>query len=127
MTRLSRWIHSRHNACSSTFFCLLHLLLSCKQSSGDGKYELTVLDEDDDLEKRQESQGIVVTSGLHLQVSRAASLDESLLKRGVLLRLELDCFGGLSRAEPMGQAVRHITTTVLFRRDYICRCLDQHR
>ena len=55
---------------------------------------------------------MIVTSGLHLQMSRPASSDESLLKQGVLLGLGLDCFGGLSRAEPMGQAIRHITTTV---------------
>ena len=71
------------------------MLLPCKLSTGDGKYELAVLDEDDDLENGEESQGMVDTSGLHLQMARPASLDESLLKRGVLLRLGLGWFGGV--------------------------------
>ena len=44
---------------------------------------------------RKESQGMNVSSGFHLQEARQAMLDESLLKRGVLLRLGLGWFGGV--------------------------------
>ena len=66
-------------------FCsLLRLLLPCLQGTGDGKYELALLDENDDPENGEETQGMDVPSGFHLQEARPASLDESLLKRGVI-------------------------------------------
>ena len=55
MPCLSLWIHSMHHAYSGTFFCLLRLLLSCLRSTGDGKDELALLDENVDLETGEES------------------------------------------------------------------------
>ena len=82
-------IKSRHHAYSSTFCCLLRLLLPCLQGTGDGKNELALQYKDDVLENGEESQGVDVPSGSHMQETRPASLDELSLKRGMLLRLGL--------------------------------------
>ena len=60
-----------------------------------GNYDLAQLDEDDDLENEEESQSMDVLSEVRLQKARSASLDESFLKREVLVRLGLGWFGGV--------------------------------
>ena len=74
MSCISLRIHSRHHTCSSTFCCLLLLLLPCQEGTGDGKNELVLLDEDDNLENEEESQGMDApltcrNLGQHLQMS----------------------------------------------------------
>ena len=55
---------------------------------------------------RKESQDMNVASGFHLQEARQAMLDESLLKRGVLLRLGLGWFGEVVTRRAQGASHR---------------------
>ena len=56
---------------------------------------MTLLDDDDDMSPDDEAIGMVVPDEFHLQESRPAALDSSLVKRGVLARLSMGWFGGL--------------------------------
>ena len=63
--------------------------------SDDGKDQLTLLDDDDDMSPDDEAIGMVVPDGFRLQESRPAALDSSLVKRRMLVRLSMGWFGGL--------------------------------
>ena len=78
----------------------LRSLLPCLQSTGYGKDELALLDKNDNLKDGKESRGMDVPPRFHLQEARPASLDDSLLKRGVLVRLGLGWLGGVIAGRP---------------------------
>ena len=60
-----------------------------------GKDPQTLLDEDDDMSPEDEAVGIAIPDGFRPQESRPATLDGSVVKRGVLVRLSMEWFGGL--------------------------------
>ena len=56
---------------------------------------LSLLDDEDDMSPEDEAIGMVIPDGFCLQESRPADLDNSLVKRGVLVRRSMGWFGGL--------------------------------
>lgn len=69
--------------------------LCCSGVFDNGKDPKTLLDDEDDISPEDEAIGMVIPDGFRLQESRPAALDNSLLKRGVLVRLGMGWFGGL--------------------------------
>ena len=55
---------------------------------------LTQLDDEDDMSPEDAAIGMVIPDRFRLQESRPADLDNSLVKRGVLVRLSMGWFGG---------------------------------
>ena len=56
--------------------------------------ELALLDEDDSMDPEDEIHGMEIPDGYHLQASKPAALDSSLLQGGVLIRLGMGWLGG---------------------------------
>ena len=77
------------------FHCRYAIVVWISGGSDDGKDQLTLLDDDDDMSPDDEAIGMVVPDGFRLQEARPAALDSSLVKRGVLVRLSMGWFGGL--------------------------------
>ena len=65
----------------------------CKAGGYDKENEQTLLDDDDVVEEGGVID-LVISDGFHLQASRTAVQDNSLVKRRVVLRLSVGWFGG---------------------------------
>ena len=60
------------------------------------KNTLALLDDNDDMSPEDHAIGMVIPNGFRLQELRSAALDSSLVKCGVLLRLGMGWFGGVT-------------------------------
>ena len=54
------------------------------------------------MSPEDEAIGIVIPDGFRLQDSRTAALDNSVVKRGVLVRLSMGWFGGPDHSQESG-------------------------
>ena len=63
-------------------------------ASDNGKEPLTGLGDEDDMSPEDEAIVMVIPVGFRLQESRPPGLDNSLVKRGVLVRLRMGWFDG---------------------------------
>ena len=77
------------------FLCRYAIVVWISGGSDDGKDQLTLLNDDDDMSPDDEAIGMVVPDGFRLQEPRPAALDSSLVKQRVLVRLGMGWFGGL--------------------------------
>ncbi|CAB1117353.1 unnamed protein product [Ectocarpus sp. CCAP 1310/34] len=59
------------------------------------KDPLTQLDDDDELSPEEETLKMDIPDGFRLQASPPPALDQSIVKRGVLVKLGLGWFGGV--------------------------------
>jgi len=69
-------------------------ILAAGESSDRPEDPLATLDDDDELAPGEELRGMEIPIGFRLQISRPERLDDSLVGRGVLLRMGLGWFGG---------------------------------
>ena len=69
-------------------------ILAAGESSDRPGDPLATLDDDDELAPGEELRGMEIPIGFRLQISRPERLDDSLVGRGVLLRMGLGWFGG---------------------------------
>ena len=77
-------------------FVFPHTLIVWPSGASDNRKDpLTQLDDEDDTSPEDEAIGMVIPDGFRLQESRPAALDNSLVKRGVLVRPSIGWFGGL--------------------------------
>ena len=58
------------------------------------------------MSPKDEAVGMAIPDGFRVQESRAAALDGSLVKRGVLVRLRMGWFGGLITGNSKQRFVR---------------------
>ena len=77
------------------FVCPHTLIVWHSGASDNGKDPLALLGDEDDMSPEDEAIGMVIPDGFRLQESRPVALDNSFVKRGVLVRLSMGWFGGL--------------------------------
>ena len=75
------------------FVCPHTLIVWPSGASDNRKDLLTQLDDEDDMSPEDEAIGIVIADGFRLQEWKPADLGNSLVKRGVIVRLSMGWFG----------------------------------
>ena len=70
-------------------------LLKCSEDGTNAQDPCSRLDDDDQLSHGETVLGMDIPEGFRVQLSPSPALDQSLVKRGVLLRLGLGWFGGV--------------------------------
>ena len=81
-------IRTTSNASYEHFVVTIRYIVFRTGVSDVGKDPLTLVD-DNDMSPKDEAVGMAIPDGFRVQESRAAALDGSLVKRGVLVRLSM--------------------------------------